>query len=90
MNNGFCSHKACAAILGQCWHDGVVVSDSIELLGHLASFWLFLFNRSYRQAPVAEWREGGWLKRFFMMFEGSMSALIGVAVPVLLLRVVFT
>ena len=66
------------------------MSDTVELLGYVTSFWLFLFNRSYRQARVAEWGEGGWFERFFMVFEGSMSALIGVAVPGLLLWLIFT
>ena len=62
-----------------------MVSDSIEFAGYFTFFWLFLFNRSFREARIVEWREGSWLERTFILFEASVSTLIGVVVPGVLL-----
>jgi hypothetical protein len=67
-----------------------VVNESIEVAGYFTFFWLFLFNRSFRQAQLAEWREGGWIERAFILFEAAVSALIGAIVPGLLLWALFT
>jgi len=35
-----------------------------------------LFNRSFREARLAEWRDGGWLERVFILFEAGVSTLV--------------
>jgi hypothetical protein len=60
------------------------MSESIEFLGYLTSFWAFLFNRRYRAARIAEWREGNWAERVFMLYEALVSFGIGAALPVAL------
>jgi len=60
------------------------MSESIEFLGYLTSFWAFLFNRHYRAARIAEWRECNWAERVFMLYEALVSFGIGAALPVTL------
>jgi hypothetical protein len=67
-----------------------VVSESIEAAGYFTFFWLFLFNRRFRDARIAEWRDGGWLERAFMLFEAGVSALIGAVLPMGLLWMLLT
>jgi len=67
-----------------------MASESIEVAGYFAFFWLFLFNRSFRQAHLAEWREGSRLERSLILFEAAVSTLIGAVLPVLLLWALVT
>jgi hypothetical protein len=67
-----------------------VVGESIEAAGYFSFFWLFLFNRSFREARIAEWRDGGWMERLFMLFEAGVSTLIGVVIPMVLLWMLLT
>jgi hypothetical protein len=67
-----------------------VIGETIEAAGYLTFFWLFLFNRKFRAVRIAEWRDGGWLERMFLAFEAGVSTLIGVAVPAVLLWMLFT
>lgn len=62
-----------------------MVSETIDFAGYFTFFWLFLFNRAFREARIAEWREGSWVERGFILFEAFVSALIGLVVPALLL-----
>jgi hypothetical protein len=62
-----------------------VVSEALEAAGYFTFFWLFLFNRRFRQARIAEWREGGSAERAFLIFEASVSTLIGAVLPMVLL-----
>jgi hypothetical protein len=66
-----------------------VVSESIETAGYFTFFWLFLFNRTFRKVRIAEWQEGGWLERTFLVFEAGVSTLIGAVLPVALLWMLF-
>lgn len=62
-----------------------MVTETFEAAGYLTFFWLFLFNRRFREVRIAEWREGGWLERAFLVFEASVSTLIGAVLPLVLL-----
>jgi hypothetical protein len=61
------------------------MSDAVESIGYFVFFWLFLFNKRYRSARIAEWRDGGGFERAFLLFEAAVSILVGVVVPVALL-----
>ena len=67
-----------------------MVSESVEIAGYFTFFWLFLFNRRFREARIAEWREEGWLARTFMVFEAGVSMLFGAVVPAALLWMLLT
>ena len=58
------------------------MSDAIDLIGYFAFFWLFLFNRRFRESRVADWQAGGWIERFFMCTEAVISFVIGVVIPI--------
>lgn len=67
-----------------------MVSETLEAAGYFTFFWLFLFNRRFREVRIAEWREGGWLERTFLVFEASVSTLIGAVLPMVLLWALIT
>ena len=67
-----------------------MVSEALEAAGYFTFFWLFLFNRRFREVRIAEWREGGSLERTFLIFEASVSTLIGAVLPMVLLWVMMT
>ena len=61
------------------------MSEAVEFAGYFLFFWLFLFSKRYRVARVAEWRDGEWLERAFLLLEAAVSVLVGVVIPVALL-----
>lgn len=61
------------------------MSDLIDLLGHLASFWIFVINKKYREIRIKEWKESSVLWRIGMVLEGSISFVIGIGLPGILL-----
>ena len=61
------------------------MSEVVEFAGYFLFFWLFLFNKRFRAARIAEWHDGGWLERVFLLLEAAGSFLVGVIGPVALL-----
>jgi hypothetical protein len=57
----------------------------VEILGYFTFFWLFLYNRTFRNAQVQEWRKGGTPERLGIIYEAVVSAIFGVVIPVGLL-----
>ena len=61
------------------------MSETIEAFGYIASFWMFVFNRTYREACVSEWREAEAWQRAFLVFEAVVSVGVGVVLPLAML-----
>ena len=59
--------------------------DAISVVGYFAFFWLFLFNKRFRETRIAEWQSANRLERFFMSMEAISSILFGVILPIGLL-----
>ena len=61
------------------------MSDSVELLGYVAGFWLFIFSPRFRHEYIRNWQESGTTSRFVLLLEGLFSVFISVLLPLALL-----
>lgn len=61
------------------------MADSIEAIGYATSFWLFIFNKSFRSAIIADWKEAGISGKLFILLDALVATAIGFILPLGLL-----
>ncbi len=62
-----------------------MAGDAFEILGYIARFWLYLISSSFRAETHRQWRDAAGWERPFIVLEFVVSAILGLAVPVLVL-----
>jgi hypothetical protein len=55
--------------------------DALEALGYLVGFWAFIFSPRYRATVLAQWRDGRWLERGFLLLDGIIATAAGLILP---------
>jgi hypothetical protein len=64
--------------------------ELIELLGYFLGFWLFIFNRKFREMIIADWKISGVAGKIFIILGAFSSFFCGVLVPLWILNIVST
>ena len=54
------------------------MSDTIDFVGYVTFFWMFVFSGRFRQLQAEEWRNGGFLERGEILVQAITSAILGV------------
>ena len=62
--------------------------DFIELLGYFLGFWLFIFNKKFREMIIADWKSSGVAGKFFIPLGAISSLFCGVLVPIWILNII--
>ena len=64
--------------------------ELVELAGYLIGFWLFIFSEKFRGKIKKEFKEGSFLKRGMIVFEGISSTFVSVILPAILIYYAIT
>jgi hypothetical protein len=66
------------------------VFERVEFAGYLIGFWLFIFSENFRGKIIKEYKEGSFLKRGMIVFEGISSTFVSVILPAILIYYAIT
>ncbi len=67
-----------------------MAADSFSVLGYLIGFWLFIFNRKFREAWLVEFKTENAFSKFFSSIEALSAIVFGLGAPALLAYWLFT
>lgn len=55
--------------------------ELFEIAGYLIGFWLFIFSKKFRKVLIAEYRQGGFIGKTFIIFQAITSTIVSVLLP---------
>ena len=70
-------------------HENKQVDELIDIVGCLAGFWLFIFNKKFRATIIRNFKKGNVFRKTLIIFEAISTIFVSVILPAILIYYVF-